>query len=190
MERQLFSTFLAAVRSGDGRAVADFVRRYEPYLRQVARRRLTDERVRRVHDSDDVCQSALAAFFAGAAAGNFNLSTSVKLRAVLAGLANNKAIDRVRKERHHGGGLPDGHDPAGSSPTPSQQLLRQDLLDVMKSRLSERERQIFNLRSLGLTYPRIAARVGGTAEAVRMVHDRLIRRLREEFGEEGSGDVR
>ena len=71
MEPPDFDKFLAALRSGDERAAAELVRRYEPYLRQVICLRLTDPCLRRVFDSVDICQSVLGEFFVRLADGRF-----------------------------------------------------------------------------------------------------------------------
>ena len=56
MEKLDFDKFFADVRAGDEQAVAELVRRYEPYLRQGVRVRLNDPCLRRVFDSLDACQ--------------------------------------------------------------------------------------------------------------------------------------
>jgi DNA-directed RNA polymerase specialized sigma24 family protein len=181
-----FPDFLAAVRSGNRAAAAEFVRRYEPYLRQVVRLRLTDERLRRVFDSSDICQSVLANFFARAAAGRFEVPDADALRALLARMAINKLLDKVRHEQHHGGGLPDGWDPPAGDPTPSQLLQRGDLASAIRARLTERERWLFDQRAAGRTWPDIAAESGEEPDALRIHLARAIARIQKEFHPEGS----
>jgi RNA polymerase sigma-70 factor (ECF subfamily) len=184
-----FPIFLSAVRSGDPAAAVEFVRRYEPYLRQVIRLRLTDERLRRVFDSSDICQSVLANFFAGAAAGQFDVAGPDALRGLLARMAINKLLDKVRHEQHHGGGLPDGWDPPAADPSPSQLLQRDDLAAALRARLTERERRLFDERAAGRTWPDIAADTGEEPDALRMHLARAVARVQKEFQPEGSSDA-
>src|SRR5262249_39259404 len=54
-----FQDLITRVRAGDRDAAAEFVRRYQPLLRRTVHVRLRDQRLRRVVDSMDVCQSVL-----------------------------------------------------------------------------------------------------------------------------------
>ncbi|HKI31995.1 MAG TPA: ECF-type sigma factor [Gemmataceae bacterium] len=188
MNEQDFASFLTAVRSGDRTAAADLVRRYEPYLRQVIRLRLTDERLRRVFDSADICQSVLANFFARAAAGAFDVPGPEGLRALLARMAINKLLDKVRQEQHHGGGIPDGWDAPANDPTPSQVLLRADLAAALRARLTERECWLFDQRAGGRAWRDIAAEVGAAPDALRVHLARAIARVQKEVQPEDSSD--
>jgi DNA-directed RNA polymerase specialized sigma24 family protein len=189
MNATSFPTFFAAVRSGDRAAAAEFVRHYEPYLRQVIRLRLTDERLRRIFDSSDICQSVLANFFVRAAAGEFDVADPDALRGLLARMAINKLLDKVRHERHHGGGLPDGWDAPAGDPTPSQLLQRDDLAAALRARLTERERWLFDQRAAGRTWPDIAADTDEEPDALRIHLARAIARIQKEFHPEGSPDA-
>jgi RNA polymerase sigma-70 factor (ECF subfamily) len=189
MSQPSFATFFAAVRSGDQAAAAELVRLYEPYLRQVIRLRLTDERLRRVYDSADLCQSVLGNFFGRAAVGGFDLSSPGRLRALLARMAENKFLDKARHEQYHGGGIPDGYDAPADGPTPGEVLLRSELVAALRARLSERERWLFDQRAAGRTWPDIAAETADAPDALRIHLARAIDRLRSEVIREESPDA-
>ena len=74
-----FASLIGRVRAGDAAAAAELVRLYEPTIRVIVRRRLTDTAARRLLDSTDICQSVLANFFVRAAAGQFELDTPDQL---------------------------------------------------------------------------------------------------------------
>src|SRR5262245_21716321 len=77
-------------------------------------------------------------------------------------------------------------DPASS---PSQHLLRQDLLDAVRRRLSPDERRLQDLRDQGLAWPEIAARLGGNPEALRKQLTRAIDKAARALGlDEGDDD--
>src|SRR5262249_10791894 len=77
------------VRSGDPQAAAELFRVYEPAIRRRVRLwlRMQDERLRRVFDSVDVCQSVLASFFIRAAAGQYDVQEPGQLIALLVRMA-------------------------------------------------------------------------------------------------------
>jgi RNA polymerase sigma-70 factor (ECF subfamily) len=189
MSQPSFATFLTAVRTGDPAAAAELVRLYEPYLRQVIRLRLTDERLRRVYDSADLCQSVLANFFKRAAAGGFDLSSPGRLRALLARMAENKFLDKVRHEQYHGGGIPGGYDAPADDPTPSEFLLRGELVAALRARLTERECWLFDQRAGGRTWPDIAAEIGDAPDALRVHLARAIARVQQAVLQEESPDA-
>src|SRR5271155_4787835 len=93
-----FQALIRRIRSGDGAAAAELVRQYEPEIRRTVRVRLTDPRLRRVFDSMDICQSVLAAFFARAALGQFELNRPEQVFKLLVSMAHNKLNDQVRRE--------------------------------------------------------------------------------------------
>src|SRR5207244_2740835 len=94
-----FQEMIQKVRSGDGDAAAELVRRYEPAIRRVVRLRLTDPRMRRAFDSMDVCQSVLGSFFVRAALGQYDLANPDQLLKLLAQMTRHKVTDQMRRER-------------------------------------------------------------------------------------------
>jgi RNA polymerase sigma-70 factor (ECF subfamily) len=98
-ERDAFADFLRRIRAGDERAAAELVSRYGPFLRREVRLRLTDPGLSRQLDSEDVCQSVLASFFARAALGQYDLSDARQLVGLLLSMARHKLAHAARKHR-------------------------------------------------------------------------------------------
>jgi RNA polymerase sigma-70 factor (ECF subfamily) len=81
-------------------------------------------------------------------------------------LRQQRAQRRDHRRLHEGEGpLQQAADPRGS---PSEQVGRQELLLLVRQRLSPEENQIAQLRGQGCSWSEVAARLGGTAEARRM----------------------
>jgi DNA-directed RNA polymerase specialized sigma24 family protein len=183
-----FRDLVRRVRSGDGGAAEELVRRYEPALRIAVRVRLTDRRLRRVLDSVDVCQSVLASFFVRAASGQFDLDRPEQLLGLLATMARNKVTNLALKERaaRRGGGrvragLGDA-DPADPAPSASQVVAGEELLRAFRDRLSVEERDLADRRARGDAWADIAEGVGGDPDALRMRLGRAIDRVTGELG--------
>jgi RNA polymerase sigma-70 factor (ECF subfamily) len=183
--------FIRRVRAGEEAAAAELVRLYEPEIRLEIRTwlRLRNPRLRRVFDSMDVCQSVLASFFARAALGDFDLDQPTQLIRLLVGMARNKLAEQVkyhqrqrRDVRRVDGAAPEETGAAVARETPSQVISGQELLGEFRRRLSEDERRLADLRAQGLEWTAIAARVGGSAEALRKQLTRAVERVERELG--------
>ncbi len=185
-----FSLLVRQVRSGDDSAAEELVRRYEPLIRREVRMRIEDERLNRAFDSMDVSQSVLASFFVRAAIGEYDLERADQLVRLLVVMARNKLASRARQERRlrrdvrrvavvSHVALEQVADP---QPSASEMLSRQELLERMREALSADERQIADLRSEGLGWERIAAELGGSAQARRMQLSRGIERASRQLG--------
>src|SRR5262245_13525836 len=184
-----FHVLVQQVRAGDQAAAFELVRRYEPAIRRAVHVRLSDDRLRRLVDSMDVCQSVLASFFVRAALGQYELDTPEKLLRLLTTMARNKLADQARRERAtqrdarriEVAGVDEGEFiQAGSSP--SEQALRKDLVDEVRRRLPPAERRLQDLRDQGLEWAEIAARVGDSPEALRKRLARAIDEVARELG--------
>jgi RNA polymerase sigma factor (sigma-70 family) len=184
-----FRDLIQRVRAGDTQAAADLVRRYEPTIRLVVRRRLTSPGLRRVLDSMDICQSVLASFFVRAALGQYELGTPEQLLKLLAVMARNK----VRNHALHQGAArrdyrrvrdagPEEREFVDPGRGPSQVVADQELLREVRRRLSAEEQQLAEQRSLGRSWPEIAAEVGGSPDGLRMRLNRAIERVSQELG--------
>jgi len=184
METPDFDKFLAALRAGDEQAAAELVRRYEPYLRQVIRMRLTDPCMRRVFDSLDICQSIFGEFFARMADGRFQFQDPDRLRALLVTMALNKLIDRTRRERNHAGAIAEDWRPLVSTSAPDEQALSRDLAQAIRDQLTARESRLLDQRLEGRTWPEIAAEDGGQPDALRIMYARAVARVRRQFQRE------
>jgi len=176
-----FAGFIRRVRAGDPDAAADLVRRYEPAIRRAARIRI-DARHRRRFDSMDICQSVLKSFFVRVALGQYELANPDQLVRLLVRMSRNKAIDEGRKEGARGAGRqsdldPDRVDRASDSPTPSQAVANQEVLQEALRRLSPEERQLWELRAQGSEWEAVAAQFGGTPEGRRKQLERAVERV-------------
>src|ERR1043165_1849499 len=94
-----FRNLLHRVRTGDADAAAELVREYEPYIRRAVRLNLRDNRLRRVFDSMDICQSVLASFFTRAALGQYDLEQPDQLIKLLTSIARHKLTNQVHQQR-------------------------------------------------------------------------------------------
>ncbi len=184
-----FRDLILRVRRGDEQAATELVRRYEPAIRRAVRLRLRDDRMRRVLDSMDICQSVLASFFVRAATGQYEMDTPEQLLKLLATMARNKVADQVdqqraacRDNRRVDAGSAGDRDLAGPDATPSQYAAAQELLEETRRRLSLEERRLLDLRQQGWEWNEIAAEVGGSPEALRKKLTRAVDRVAQELG--------
>jgi RNA polymerase sigma-70 factor (ECF subfamily) len=179
---------LSRFRAGDPDAARELVEAYEPHLRRIIRLRIRDSRLRRLYDSADICQSVMANFFARLSLGQYDLETPAQLIRLLEAMARNKVATQARKaqvvrrvERDV-----DGDDEAVSplvpGPSPTEQVAWRELIDVVRSRLSDDERRLSDLRAAGCEWAEIAARVGGSSEAARKRLERAFDRVARELG--------
>jgi RNA polymerase sigma factor (sigma-70 family) len=189
-----FIVLIKRVRSGDQEAATELVRRFEPAIRRAVRVRLVDDRLRRQFDSMDVCQSVLGSFFVRAAMGQFELEKSEQLLKLLATMVRNKVAERAahakahRRDYRRDSDLQEAANVAASVPEANRQIEARELLDLAKQRLTAEERQILDLRSSGLDWGEVAARIGGTPEALRKKLARGVERVTRELGLEEVND--
>ncbi|MBI3407934.1 MAG: RNA polymerase subunit sigma-24 [Planctomycetes bacterium] len=190
-----FPDLIQRVRSGDGDAAAELVRRYEPAIRRVVRLRLTDARMRRVFDSMDVCQSVLGSFFVRAALGQYDLADADQLLKLLAQMARHKVTDQMRRERAErrdlarleaDGGAAD--QVAGGGPSPSRHAAGRELLVEFRKRLSSEEMELADLRAQGREWADIGAERGQSPEALRKRLARGLDRVAQQLGLDEAGD--
>jgi RNA polymerase sigma-70 factor (ECF subfamily) len=188
-----FSELIARVKAGDRQAAAELVHRYEPTIRLMVRRRLTNPKLRRFLDTMDICQSVLAKFFQAAASDQVALETPRELMNLLATMTKNKIISHTRKAEAarrdpKQGTVVAGDGSACVAPglTPSQQVSREELERELRNKLTDEERLIADMRAAGRSWADIAARVGGSPDAIRMQHTRTIARVARHFGLENN----
>jgi RNA polymerase sigma-70 factor (ECF subfamily) len=189
-----FGEFVRRIRAGDADAAADLVRRFEPLIRREIRLRFGDDRLRRVLDSGDVCQSVLASFFVRAAAGQYDLDDPGRLAALLVRMARNKMATAARAQttmrrdvRRAAGG--DALEAAAGGPSPSRVVAGRELLDRFRDLLSPAERQLADLRSQGLGWAEVAEQTGGTPDGCRVQLARAVRRASAALGLDDPSDV-
>ncbi len=80
------------------------------------------------------------------------------------------------------------HELAGADPTPSQIVAGRELLDEMRQRLTDEEKQLADLRGQGLGWSEIADQLGGTAQARRVQLARAMDRVLRALGLEEASD--
>lgn len=171
----VLTDLLARLRRGDGTAADELVRRYGPALRVAVRTRLTDPALRRHFDSEDVCQSVLASFFARAACGQLAPDDPAGLLRLLVRMAVRKVGRRARNLRRRRRDCrrdrPDGdailRHAAGSEPLPERIVEGRELLAAVRAGLGPDELRIADLRAEGCSWAEVADHAGGTPEARR-----------------------
>lgn len=190
-----FAVFLRRIRAGDDDAAAELVRRYEPALRLEIRLRLSDPKLRRLLEPEDLCQSVLKSFFVRAASGQFELDSPEKLLALLRTMARNKVVHQVRKQQaqrrdlRREVNLGSGELPVASlDPTPSRLAIGREMLEAFRGRLSVDERKLADLRSQGVEWEEIARELGGTPQARRKQLARAVDRVAQEIGLDEASD--
>jgi RNA polymerase sigma-70 factor (ECF subfamily) len=179
-----FTDLIRRVRARDEEAAAELVRRYEPAIRLAVRVRLSDPALRRVLDSMDICQSVLVNFFVRAALGQFELDKPDQLIRLLVTMARNRVTNHALKERagrrdcrRREQGDADESQLVAPGPSPSQVVANRELLQVVRSRLSDEERQLADERALGRSWPEIAQQFGCDPNTLRMRLTRAINRV-------------
>lgn len=166
---------LSRLRRGDADAAEELVRTYGPAIRVAIRARLTDPKLRRQFDSEDVCQSVFASFLARAACGQLSPEDSSGLMRLLLRMAARKVGRRARnlrrQRRDTRRDLPGGDSwlqhIAAADPSPERSLASRELLNAVRVNLPADERKLAELRADGFTWNEVAERVGGTPEARR-----------------------
>ena len=187
-EDTTFQDLIRRVRAGDSQAAAELVRLYEPTIRRVARVRLTDSRLQRVFDSQDVCQSVLGSFFVRAALGEYDLETPEQLLNLLVAMSRKKVIDQTRRARAARRDIrrvetgAQEQQRAAPGPSPSQEVAGRELLQEFRRRLSEEERRLADARAAGRDWNQIAAEHGDSPEALRKRLTRAVDRVAQELG--------
>jgi RNA polymerase sigma factor (sigma-70 family) len=171
--------FLAVLRNGDREEVEKLLGDLDPFLRRIIHLRLIDGRLRRITDTADIFQSLLKDFMSQE---HSPAETSAGLCAYLAAAAHHKIQTRARKERRHAGSLPEDWEPICPEPPASQHIEDQDFSQAIRARLSRGKRLLFDLKSQGLTWTEIAARLGGTPDALRMRLSRAVATVLSELG--------
>src|SRR5262245_34502565 len=193
MPEETFAQLIARVRAGEDQAAAALVRRYEPEIRREVRFLLRDPFLRRSFDSMDVCQSVLSSFFLRAALGEYDLNRPEDLIRLLISMTRNKVVDATRRQRaqrrdHRRSTSLDAVELASATPSPSQVIEGRELLAAFRTRLSDEERHLAELRANGREWSDIAREIGGTAEARRKQLTRAISRVSRELGLDEVGD--
>lgn len=191
-----FRTLMQRVRRRDEDAAQELVTRYESAIRRVVRIHLRDARVRRLLDSQDVCQSVLATFFLRTALGEYDLETPEQLIRLLTAITRNKLVNQVhhlnaqRRDIRRTAQF-DGDEVCypSSASDPSEQVSAREILEKVSERLAPEERYLAEQRAQGRTWGELAAEIGGTDVALRKKLTRALDRVLADLGLDRNGDV-
>lgn len=180
------------LRAGDCRAADAIFHRFAQRLVGMARNRL-DGRVRQKVDAEDVVQSVFRSFFDRSARGEFDFANWEGVWGLLVLLTVRKCGRRAthfqadcRDARREipGGGTKSPLDDRfieaiADEPTPEEAaLLAETTEEIMRSLISGKDRQIFELSLQGYSVPEISAIVGHYERGVERVRSK-VRRLLE-----------
>jgi len=184
-----FADLLRRIRAGDAAAAEELVQRYEPVLRRMVHVRLVGDRLRRLFDSEDICQSVLASFFVRAALGQYELSEPDDLLKLLAIMARNKVVNKARRMDLNGQGgervsLAELSNSAvtAASAGPSRHAALKDLLHEVRRRLPREENRLLDLRQQGVAWADIALEIGDNPDALRKRLNRAVDLVAQELG--------
>src|SRR5262245_42416905 len=99
METEPLHALLAKLSQGETSAAGEVFRAYEPILRMVVRRQLSD-RLRAKFDSMDIVQSIWVDFLRGFQDAGWRFESAAHLKAFLIKMTRNRFVDRLRQHRH------------------------------------------------------------------------------------------
>jgi RNA polymerase sigma factor (sigma-70 family) len=191
IEQDAFLELIRRLRTGDQQAAADLVNQFEPEIRVEVRvwLRLRNPQLRRVFDSMDICQAVLASFFLRVAAGQYDLDRPEQLRHLLVSMARHKFSEQVKYHQRQRRDVrrlqsvgAEHEDLRANQESPIERLAGEELLRELRSRLSEDERRLADLRAQGREWTAIAAELGGTPEGRRKQLTRAIDRVARDLG--------
>jgi DNA-directed RNA polymerase specialized sigma24 family protein len=186
MTNQGFAELVNRAGRGEKEASHLLIEQYESAIRRQIRFTLMDNKLRRVLEETDVCQSVMGQFFNGLFEGRFVLEGPEQLIGLLKQMVRNKITDQARYWR---AGRRDylrnvtssnsvgAFEPTSPEATPSRVMEESEFLAAFESRLSDWEKTIFAYRRQGMGWPEIASHVGGGSEAIRKRFDRAVDRV-------------
>jgi RNA polymerase sigma-70 factor (ECF subfamily) len=160
-------------RAGDRSAFDDLVRKYEPSIRQLARRYVRVE-----EDANDIAQRAFVRAFEHVDSfGERSLFRSWLYRITI-----NLALDHARGGHKHET-VPIEDDVAFTNSLGTERLVAAEVWRKVSARLAElppRQRLVVELRVYhDLSFEEVAAIVGSSEEAAKMNYHHGVKRLRE-----------
>ena len=195
MSQNEFADLMAQFRAGDPAAATLLVERFGPQIRRAIRVRLTGTLLRRVCDSQDVCQSVLRRLWQNRA----NPTLPDDPAGLVAWLAT-VALNRVREEgRRQATAKRQGNrqrdmDPAildavpAGGPSPLSELAQRDLVEQALRHLSPDDRAIALARVEGAGWDELARQHGVAADALRKRYQRAVQQALGRLAD-GSGEA-
>lgn len=185
MQGEATELLLHRIRAGDARARQALYDRCLPLLLRWAHGRLPHY-ARSASDTEDLVQTTLLRALRHLE--DFQASGSGAFLAYLRQILLNEVRRELRSQRRHGGAhLPvDDMELADPGQSVVEQLVSQERLAAYEkalARLDRRQQELVVLRiEFGLSYPEIAAEIGGSPDAVRMTVTRALQRMASEIG--------
>lgn len=186
-----FEQLLDRIRSGDEQAAREFVEHFEPEIRRIARVRMRDHRIRALTDSVDVVQSVFGDFFHKYNTEERRIASSDQLLSLLVTMTKNRIIDLARKHKrtrasNEGQNAKEVSqigqlDVMLNESGPSTVVTSRDLAEHIRTRMSDSEFAIVELRNEGFSWREVADELGGSAEALRKQLERALGRVRQEL---------
>jgi DNA-directed RNA polymerase specialized sigma24 family protein len=186
MSDQGFAELVRRAGQGEQEATRLLIEQYESAIRRQVRFTLMDNKLRRVLEETDVCQSVLGQFFSGLGNGRFAFDGPEQMIGLLKQMVKNKITDQARywraERRDYLRNITPSDsvgafEPMSRGATPSRVVEQREFLAEFESRLSDWERMIFAFRREGMGWPEIASRAGGGAEAIRKRFERALDRV-------------
>jgi RNA polymerase sigma-70 factor (ECF subfamily) len=187
-ELSAFRNLIHGVRAGNEQAAGELVRQYETVVRRQLRWYMSDPKLYRLYDADDVCQMVLASFFIRAAAGQYDLDRPEQLANLLVSMTRNKIALLARKRRARPADRRRIEDSeledkvVAKGPAPSTEIRIRELLQEVHQRLNQEERQLKALRDEGWSWDHIASCLGGTPAGRCKQLNRALNRVAHELG--------
>lgn len=175
-------SLLEKLAQGDPDAAEEVFRAYEPYLRLVVRRQLS-ENLRTKFDSMDIVQSVWADVLVGFRRAAWNFQDAAHLKAFLVRVAKHRLIDRFRQhhraiERERPCNIAELD--AFSEPQPSRpsaEVHADELWQQMLDACPPAHRPLLGLKRQGLSLDEIAQRTGLHKSSVRRILYEVAQRL-------------
>ncbi len=175
-------TLLSKLSQGDTDAAASVFRTYEPILRMVVRRQLSD-RLRSKFDSLDIVQSIWVDFLRGFHDSGWRFENAAHLKAFLVTMTRNRFVDRLRQHRHaleHQQALSNADMAQTPEPSPIDVVAAGELWEKMVQLCPPAHRRLLELKRQGLSLAEIAEQTGLHPSSVRRILYDLARRLAED----------
>jgi len=184
-----FQEHLHQLRSSNEDAIAEFVARYEPYIRRSLRFRIVRASLQSAADSADVCQSVLGSFLLRLSAGEYELQNEDDLRKLLTTIANNKFLEfsrhesAAKRDRSITEPWSERHEFATSQKQdPAEGIIFTEMQLHLAKRLSPHELELLQLRRSGKDWAEIAEQLQEDQTLLRKRYSRALNRVAKELG--------
>ncbi|MFL5758107.1 MAG: RNA polymerase sigma factor [Thermomicrobiales bacterium] len=175
------AVLVAQAKHGDSAAFALLYRRYVDRIYAFAARRLANR---------GAAEEATQEIFMRALAGLSRCREENAFAGWIFAIARNVLHEHYRSVRHTGGLYPESYDAQDPDPTPEERAVRieaaSELLAARERCLRAKDQELFDLLLADLTDAEIAVALGRRPGAVRTAHWRLLTRLRDCLGVQGS----